>query len=55
MEVIPSIIYNYLSIISNLDFHHSLKSYTFHSYVYMSVYTSSYLNYKFSGFHIKCS
>jgi hypothetical protein len=55
MEVIPSIIYNYLSIISNLDFHHSLKSYHFQSYVYMRVYTSAYLNYKFSGFHIKCS
>jgi hypothetical protein len=52
MEVIPSIIYHYLSIISYLDFHHSLRSYHFQSYFYMRVYTSTYLNYKFSGFHI---
>jgi hypothetical protein len=50
MEVISSIIYNYLSIISNLGFHHSLKYYHFQSYVYMRVYTSTYLNYKFPGF-----
>jgi len=50
MEVISSIIYHYLSIISNLDFHHSLKYYHFQSYIYMRVYTSTYLNYKFPGF-----
>jgi len=49
MKVISSIIYHYLSIISNLGFHHSLKYYHFQSYVYMRVYTSTYLNYKFSG------
>ena len=52
MEVIFSIIYHYLSIISNLGFHHSLKYYHFQSYVYMRVYASAYLNYKFSGFHM---
>ena len=51
MEVIFSIIYHYLSIISNLGFHHSLKYYHFQSYVYMRVYASAYLNYKFPGFH----
>jgi len=51
MEVIPSIIYHYLSVISYLGFHHSLRSYHFQSYVYMRVYTSAYLNYKF-GFTI---
>jgi hypothetical protein len=55
MEVIPSIIYHYLSIISNLSFLHSSRSYHFQSYVYMRVYTSIYLNYKFSGFHILLS
>jgi hypothetical protein len=50
MKVISSIIYHYLSIISNLGFHHSLKYYHFQSYVYMRVYTSTYLNYKFPGF-----
>ena len=50
MKVISSIIYHYLSIISNLGFHHSFKYYYFLSYVYMRVYTSVYLNYKFSGF-----
>ena len=50
MEVISSIIYHYLSIISNLGFHHSLKYYHFQSYVYMRVYTFTYLNYKFPGF-----
>jgi hypothetical protein len=52
MEVIPSIIYHYLSIISYLDSHHSLRSYHFQSYFYIRVYTSAYLNYKFSEFHI---
>jgi len=51
MEVIPSVIYHYLSIISYLGFHHSLTSYHFQSCVYMEVYTSVYLNYKFLGFH----
>jgi hypothetical protein len=52
MEVIFSIIYHYLSIISNLGFHHSLKYYHFQSYVYIRVYASVYLNYKFPGFHM---
>jgi len=51
MEVIPSIIYHYLSIIFYLGFHHSLRSYHFQSYVLMKVYTTVYLNYKFLGFH----
>jgi hypothetical protein len=56
MEVISSIIYHYLSIISNLGFHHSLKYYHFQLYVYMWVYTSTYLNYKFLGFsQAKCN
>jgi len=55
MKVISSIIYHYLSIISNLGFHHSLKYYHFQSYVYIRVYTFIYLNYKFSGFsHLTC-
>jgi len=53
MEVIPSIIYHHLSIISNLGFHQSLKSYHFQYYVYMRVCISAYLNYKFPGFHRK--
>jgi len=52
MEVIFFIIYHYLSIISNLGFHYSLKYYHFQSYIYMRVSASAYLNYKFPEFHI---
>jgi len=51
MEVIPFIIYHHLSIIFYLVFHRSLRLYHFQSYIYMRVYTSVYLNYKFQGFH----